>query len=235
MLSDWTSMQAGLYEALKMFREGWKGSTGQDLQSRRANVIVITDGDSNTLAKQIQDTPWYENMTTDEGGYNQANGGNLAFATLLTASYLKYEAEQRYESCSMYTVGLSTTELMQLLLNPSEYMDKHSSDSTVMSTKNLWNKYQTGSSSPVISDITFEAAIDANGSIVPKSYDYVDAFFDTSNADELADAFRTITEEIILAEAQPPTDVDDNKPAKSGYVTYTAPLGEYMEVKDTSF
>ena len=232
MLSDWTSMQAGLYEALKMFRKGWPDGTEQDLKSRRANVIVITDGDSNTLAKQIANTPWYENMTTDEGEYNKANGGNLAFATLLTAAYLKYEAGQRYESCSMYTVGLSTTELMQLLLNPSEYMKEHSSESIVTSTKNLWNQYKNGTNPPNISGITFEAAKDANESIVPENYDYVDEFFDTSNADELADAFRTITKEIILAEAQAPTDVDDSKPAKSGYVTYTAPLGEYMEVKD---
>ena len=114
MLSDWTSMQAGLYEALKMFRDNWE-KTAQSLENRRANVIVITDGDSNTLAKQIENTPWYENMTTDKGGHNQASGGNLAFATLLTASYLKYEAEERYDNCSMYTVGLSTTDLMQLL------------------------------------------------------------------------------------------------------------------------
>lgn len=237
MLSDWTSMQAGLYEALKMFRKGWPDGTEQDLKSRRANVIVITDGDSNTLAKQIENTPWYENMTTDEGGYNQANGGNLAFATLLTAAYLKYEAGQRYESCSMYTVGLSTTELMQLLLNPSEYMKEHSSESIVTSTQSLWNQYQTqdgeGKAPPAFSGITFEAAKDANDSIVPENYDYVDEFFDTNTADDLADAFRTITEEIILAKAQPPTDVPEGgDPTKSGYVTYTAPLGEYMEVKD---
>lgn len=232
MLSDWTSMQAGLYEALKMFRDNWDNAA-QNLENRRANVIVITDGDSNTLAKQIANTPWYENMTTDEGGHNQASGGNLAFATLLTASYLKYEAERRYESCSMYTVGLSTTELMQLLLNPSEYMKEHSSESIVTSTKNLWNQYKNGTNPPNISGITFEAAKDANESIVPENYDYVDEFFDTSNADDLADAFRTITEEIILAKAQPPTDVPEGgDPTKSGYVTYTAPLGEYMEVKD---
>ena len=232
MLSDWTSMQAGLYEALKMFRDNWDNAA-QNLENRRANVIVITDGDSNTLAKQIENTPWYQNMTTDEGEYNQANGGNLAFATLLTAAYLKYEAEQRYESCSMYTVGLSTTELMQLLLNPAEYMEAHQSDVTVTSTKNLWNQYKNETSAPAFSGITFEAAKDNEGNTVPKSYDYVDAFFDTSNADELADAFRTITEEIILAEAQPPTDVPEGgDPTKSGYVTYTAPLGEYMEVKD---
>ena len=233
MLSDWTSMQAGLYEALKMFREGWQDGTVQDLKSRRANVIVITDGESNTLAKQIENTPWYENMTTDGGGYNQANGGNLAFATLLTASYLKYEAEQKYDSCSMYTVGLSTTDLMQLLLNPSEYMKEHSSESIVTSTKNLWNQYKNGTNPPNISGITFKAAKDDAGNIVPENYDYVDEFFDTNTADDLADAFRTITEEIILAEAQPPTDVPEGGDhAKNGYVTYTAPLGEYMEVKD---
>ena len=232
MLSDWTSMQAGLYEALKMFRNNWD-SAAQNLENRRANVIVITDGDSNTLAKQIENTPWYENMTTDGGGYNQANGGNLAFATLLTASYLKYEAEQKYDSCSMYTVGLSTTDLMQLLLNPSEYMKEHSSESIVTSTKNLWNQYKNGTNPPNISGITFKAAKDDAGNIVPENYDYVDEFFDTNTADDLADAFRTITEEIILAEAQPPTDVPEGGDhAKNGYVTYTAPLGEYMEVKD---
>ena len=55
--------------------------------------------------------------------------------------------------------------------------------------------------------------------------------FDISNSGDLADAFQKITNEITIVEPQPPTEVGEDI-RLSGYITYTAPIGEYMEVKD---
>lgn len=50
-LSDYTSMQSGVYAALDMFREELSDET---LKERQANVVVITDGESNTLARAVE-------------------------------------------------------------------------------------------------------------------------------------------------------------------------------------
>ena len=112
------------------------------------------------------------------------------------------------------------------------YIEARPADQNAKQVTDYWRRYQDGTS-PQMRGITFTAVKDDKGNIVPESYDYVDEFFDTDNAEDLADAFQTITKEIILAEAQAPAEVPDGAdPAQIGYVTYTAPLGEYMEVKD---
>ena len=229
MLSDWTSLQSGLYEGLKMFRQGWETVDQEILKNSQANVIVITDGDSNTLAGAVEGKAWYEDMQTDKQMTGIA-GGELAFPTLLTAAYLRYELEERYGSCSVYTVGLSTTEMMRLLLNPKEYISDNSQNSTVKNVLSRWQTYQNGNEQS-IRGINFKPVYDDAGTIVPDDLLYETMAFDISNSGDLADAFQKITNEITIVEPQPPTEVGEDI-RLSGYITYTAPIGEYMEVKD---
>ena len=60
---------------------------------------------------------------------------------------------------------------------------------------------------------------------------YVDAYYPADNADALADAFKQITD-TITESAKAPTKVEGNDPVHGGYITYTDPIGEYMEVKN---
>lgn len=230
MLSDWTSMFAGLYEALDMLRSA--NSDGENQYDREVHIVVITDGDSNAVPQAVDGSEWYEKLDTSKytpGGNGEAG---IVFATVLMASYLKYEMANHYSDCSIYTVGLATNDSMRLLLDTNEYIEARPADQNAKQVTDYWRRYQDGTS-PQMRGITFTAVKDDKGNIVPESYDYVDEFFDTDNAEDLADAFQTITKEIILAEAQAPAEVPDGAdPAQSGYVTYTAPLGEYMEVKD---
>lgn len=230
MLSDWTSMFAGLYEALDMLRSA--NSDGEKQYDREVHIVVITDGDSNAVPQAVDGSEWYEKLDTSKytpGGNGEAG---IVFATVLMASYLKYEMANHYSDCSIYTVGLATNDSMRLLLDTNEYIEARPADQNAKQVTDYWRRYQDGTS-PQMRGITFTAVKDDKGNIVPESYDYVDEFFDTDNAEDLADAFQTITKEIILAEAQAPAEVPDGAdPAQSGYVTYTAPLGEYMEVKD---
>ena len=218
-LAGYTNLQGGLYEGLKMLREA-KSQLGN---GREANVIVISDGSSNAIAAQVENTPWYEDMNPRKqvtGDYNVAQ----AFAIAVTAAYIKEEMKATYKDCSIYTVGLTTDsnkDTMKSFLDPGEEIDSNS----------YWLEYTDGVS-PKMYGVTFDPATDADGNIIPSSLQYADAFYDADNADALADAFQKITSEIISG-AKAPTDVPEGgSPETSGYITFTDPLGEYMAVKD---
>lgn len=62
---------------------------------------------------------------------------------------------------------------------------------------------------------------------------YVDAYYPADDAGALEDAFQEITNAIVDT-AKVPTEIGNGSPVSSGYITYTDPIGEYMEVKDIS-
>ena len=220
-LAGYTNLQGGLYEGLQMLRE----ADPKPENRREANVIVISDGSSNAIAAQVENTPWYKDMNPRKqvtGDYNVAQ----AFAIGVTAAYIKEEMKAIYADCSIYTVGLTTDsnkDTMKSFLDPGEEIDSNS----------YWLEYTDGDGdSPTMNGVTFDPATDADGDIIPSSLQYADAFYDADNADALADAFQKITAEIISG-AKAPTDVPEGeKPETSGYITFTDPLGEYMAVKD---
>ena len=62
---------------------------------------------------------------------------------------------------------------------------------------------------------------------------YVDAYYPAEDSDALQDAFHEITNAIVDS-AKVPTEIGNGSPVSSGYITYTDPIGEYMEVKGIS-
>ena len=237
-LSDYTSMQSGVYEALDMFREALSDGTRKD---RQANVIVITDGESNTLARAVKGKNWYDELSTDnDRKWNVTNFTNNVFATILTASYLKeYVGKMYADGCKIYTVGLLEGQdmtNMQSLLHPGMYLDEESEQPPIIKdVLSLWEKYNSDSDPyPTIGGIEFSPAPDPNteNGILPRTLDYADAFYNAENASQLANAFQEITSNIIVSEPKPPTETGEDDPTESGYITFTDPLGKYMEVKD---
>lgn len=241
-LSDYTSMQSGVYEALDMFRE--ELSDGK-LKERQANVIMITDGESNTLAQAVEEKEWYEELRTDNNrSFNVTDfNADTVFATILTASYLKeYVGKMYADGCKIYTVGLLEGQdmtNMQSLLDPGMYLELEENEQPqiIKDVLSLWEKYKSGDS-PAISGIkgtiTFTKAPDPGDSnkILPNTLDYADAFYNAKNANQLANAFQEITSNTIVSEPKPPTETGGGDATESGYITFTDPLGKYMEVKD---
>lgn len=237
-LSDYTSMQSGVYAALDMFRGVLSDGTPKD---RQANVIVITDGESNTLARAVEGKNWYEELSTDnDRNWNVTNFTNNVFATILTASYLKeYVGKMYADGCEIYTVGLLKGQdmtNMQSLLDPGRYLDEESEQPQIIKdVLNLWNQYNSDSGPyPTIGGIEFSPAPDPNveNEILPSTLDYADAFYNAENASQLANAFQEITSNLIVSNPKPPTETGGGDSTKSGYITFTDPLGKYMEVKD---
>ena len=239
-LSDFTSMQSGVYEALDMFR---KDDSDGKQKDRQANVIMITDGESNTLAQAVEEKEWYEELRTDNNrSFNVTDfNADTVFATILTASYLKEYVGKMYEDgCKIYTVGLLEGQdmtNMQSLLDPGMYLELEENEQPqiIKDVLNLWNQYNSDSGPyPTIGGIEFSPARDPNveNKILPSTLDYADAFYNAENASQLANAFQEITSNHIVSNPKPPTETGGGDSTKSGYITFTDPLGKYMEVKD---
>lgn len=150
---------------------------------------------------------------------------------------------------SMYTIGFgineqteSMVQLANMVLNPQENWDssQYAWNSQHRQIIEQWGQYVAG----VSADLQYVTESNRNpryylaghpedddandpGTPVP---DYVDQYFSASNADELEDAFREITN-AITETAKVPTETTGN-PVQSGYITYTDPIGKYMHVDD---
>lgn len=82
------------------------------------------------------------------------------------------------------------------------------------------------------SERAFHVDIPSSDSSNPESLSYPSAYFSADSASELERVFTEIVSE-ITAFAQVPTEISGTGDAlHDGYITYTDPIGEYMEVKD---
>lgn len=235
--SGGTYIQAGLFEAMKMFREmdtviadgNWQ--SGDD---RMPILVLMSDGAPST------GTSNYTNVgTSNIGNGNEQNltAGNI-FLTQLTAAYVMGQIEAHYQQINpdvrglFYTLGfnIGNNRGAQAVMNPDQstltdalwrsYLALGDKDTLLVNVKGT-----SGSNNNSRKDVT----IYKNSYVTSKSY--VDGFFSASGTG-LTDAFQAIVEEIILQSRYYPTHLEGGNPDFSGYVTFTDDIGEYMEVKD---
>ena len=230
-----TYIQAGLWEALKMF-EGMdtviSDNNWQSGDNRMPILVLMSDGAPST------GTTNYANVGTSNVGNGDENGlvaGN-AFLTQLTASYVinrikaHYQGENSDVRGLFYTLGfnIGNNDVAKSVMNPdsSTYTDA------------LWNSYNnltTGSLSVRVKNTNSRSTQYSNVAITKNSYVtnkfYVDEYFSASGTG-LTDAFQSIVDEIILQSRYYPTHLEGGSPDFSGYVEFEDKLGEYMEVKN---
>ena len=230
-----TYIQAGLWEALKMF-EGMdtviSDNNWQSGDNRMPILVLMSDGAPST------GTTNYANVGTSNVGNGDENGlveGN-AFLTQLTASYVinrikaHYQGEESDVRGLFYTLGfnIGNNDIAKSVMNPdsSTYTDA------------LWNSYNnltTGSLSVRVKNTNSRSTQYSNVAITKNSYvtnkSYVDEYFSASGTG-LTDAFQSIVDEIILQSRYYPTHLEGGSPDFSGYVEFEDKLGEYMEVKN---
>lgn len=191
------------------------------------------------------------------GDNNKAWSAN-GMMPMLTAQYLKAEIDAHYAAAAtgldnaeqaystMYTIGFSINrqtdsmvELANMVLNPKDNWADHS-DAQCRDIVRRWQSYVNGGGAllqyPESSDGSnfgyFEAG-HTRDQFDPDSQvpDYVDAYYPADDADALENAFKEITN-AITETAKAPTETNGGNPMRSGYITYTDPIGEYMYVDD---
>ena len=213
-------------------------------------LILLSDG----AATYSGEGNWWEPSGTAGNGSDTNNAHALKVA--MNAQYNKQQVNQHYgvddpessTACKIYTIGMGIEQLSgnqyrraQIALNPGEHLTDNNNVANAI--KEAWDWYINGKEvntgsywrpnwettyTPELDGYTFEHP--GTGDISTIAYN--DGYYSAEKAEDVANVFDDITNDIVSSSAQAPTQIEGGDPLKSGYLTYTDPIGEYMEVKD---
>ena len=225
-----------------------KGATdiGEGASKHVPALILLSDG----AATYAGSGNWWD--PSGSQGIGSEASVTFSLETAMHAQYQKQLVNNHYgveadadTACQIYTIGMGIEQLSgsqrniaRLALNPGTYITENNDEANAM--ENAWNSYLRGqdptmrypSSSDYwgtnYSNYTFRHP--SSGDISTIAYN--DGYYSAEKAEDVTNVFDDITSEIVSASAQAPTQIEGGDPFNSGYLTYTDPIGEYMEVKD---
>lgn len=216
----------------------------------------ITNDTELDASEQVHSGSWWSSSSGVAIGSGNNNDPDSAdgFTALLTAAYFKNAITRNYygtdtdQEVNIYTIGFGTdvqdadmVAMANLVLNPEEHLGKKSGHDQVDAVSDAWETYKTGITATVqapigngnnktlVDYIVSHPSGDAKDND-PSSLAYANRYFSASDDQELESVFSQIIS-LITDQASVPTEVTGN-PVSSGYITYTDPIGTYMEVKD---
>lgn len=210
-------------------------------------LILLSDG----AATYAGSGNWWD--PSGSQGIGSEASVTFSLETAMHAQYQKQLVNNHYgveadadTACQIYTIGMGIEQLSgsqrniaRLALDPGTYITENNDEANAM--ENAWNSYLRGQNPTMeypsgtilgwittYSDYTFHHP--GSGDISTIAYN--DGYYSAENAEDVANVFDDITSDIVSSSAQAPTQIEGGDPLKSGYLTYTDPIGEYMEVKD---
>ncbi len=251
-----TYIQAGLWEAYKMFDEVPDSeikigeNNWQSGDYRMPIVVLMSDGAPTLGTSYFTDvensTYGYGNQNASKANFGDGNdtGSTIGqgFLVQLTASYVKNRIENKYKVHSEYGAGRSLFYTLGFNLSTISNATARASATAVLNpdssiaTDALWATYNSLTATNNTMEVEVEGRNGGTTDIVvtKNSYatgkSYVDKYFSASGTG-LADAFDDIVAEIILQSRYYPTHLEGGNPDFSGYIEFTDTMGEYMEVK----
>ncbi len=254
-----TNIQMGLYEGMQVLAEEDETSVninGETLQ-RVPSVILLSDGSptysSNTRA-------WWAPSDNNNDGPGSAPYAGNGMKAILVGSYMKDAIDRNYGvtdtsfATTVYTIGMGITgldssekNLAYMTLDPGTYWDDNNTTNSMKTTiKDYWSRYTANNNTGTLninvgqsngwnySDKNYALTHPTTGYDVDPTngYDYVDDYYDADNASAVTSVFDEIVANIAISAPQVPTEIKGTDPMTDGYITYTDPIGAYMEVKD---
>lgn len=187
---------------------------------------------------------------------------SYAFAVAMNAAYQKQRVNEHYGveansdfAAKIYTIGMGIEQLYegtgwgadntdyyraQMALDPGTHINDN--NNVAETIKDAWDWYVNGkyvgwpywetTYEPEIDGWTFEhpTSGDINGD--PEALHYNDGYYAAEDAEDVVNVFDDITGSILTGAPTVPTKVTGNDPVHDGYITYTDPIGQYLEVKD---
>ncbi|WP_346707433.1 FctA domain-containing protein [Massilistercora timonensis] len=225
-----------------------KGATniGEGASKHVPALVLLSDG----AATYAGSGNWWD--PSGSQGIGSEPSVTFSLETAMHAQYQKQLVNNHYgvdadadTSCKIYTIGMGIEQLSggerniaRLALNPGTYITENNNEANAMET--AWNNYLRGQNptmrypadtdfwgDPEYSNYTFRHP--SSGDISTIAYN--DGYYSAENAEDVTNVFEDITSEIVSASAQAPTQIEGD-PLESGYLTYTDPIGEYMQVDE---
>lgn len=210
-------------------------------------LVLLSDGASTSSGGGN----WWDPSGRDGDGTETAN--SYALKVSMNAQYNKQLVNQHYGvtdadsdyACKVYTIGMGIEQLYtapsfwnprpdntdyyraQMALDPGAHLTDNNDVANAI--ENAWNQYQQNDS-PTLNNYRFNHP----GTNDISTIAYNDGYYAAENADDVTNVFDDITSTIVSARPQVPTKVEGDDPVRDGYITYTDPIGEYMELKTMS-
>ncbi len=248
-VTDGTNIQAGMYTGMKLLANATSTTVeiGGETINRIPSVILLSDG-APTYSSDSKSW-WAPGNNNGDGPGSSAYYGN-GMKAMMTASYMKEAINRKYNTnkTTVYTIGMGISDLengdeknlARITLNPKEHWNADNDMSKAI--RDAWTSYSAGNTPNVLVNLS----TDKKGKVIYDNYtlnhptsnditnisNYVDSHYDANSASGVTQVFEDIVDNIILSAPQIPTEVTNNNPLTSGYITYTDPIGDYMEVKD---
>lgn len=250
-VSGGTNIQKGVYTGMNIL------ATANDTDERAPVVVLLSDG---APTYSVSDASWWAPKGNDTNGSGSNPYYGNGMKAMMTATYMKAAIDRKYVNHvpQFYTIGMGITglsgterNLANITLNPSAYWDANNSISN--SIRNAWSAtgglqnsrgYATrGGLNNTYGTPFVEVGRDKTYQLThPGAYDivdigiknYVDGYYSANQADDVNKVLEKIVNLISISTPDVPTRVEGDDPLNSGYITYTDPVGQYMEVKGNS-
>lgn len=225
--------------------------TGMDILANAQNIetdglkhvpalVLLSDG----APTYMGDGDWW-NPTNSTQGSGSATQNRHAFAVAMNAAYQKQRVNEHYGvtagsdyAAKVYTIGMGIEQLSgddyrraQMALDPGKHIND--GNDVTNAIRDAWNTY-TDDRNPTLNNTTFRhpQTNDIDYASNPDAIAYNDGYYKAENAEDVANVFDEITGSILTGAPTVPTETDPEQPSTSGYITYTDPIGPYMEVSD---
>ncbi len=235
-------------------------TTEDGVVTRMPFIVILSDGQP--TYSYSDSTWYNPTSTSQRGDGNNAYAGNGFIPAVTAAYYKGLITEKYYGTtasednrCSIYTIGVQLNEeLAEITLNPKDNFAQ-GANNYYRTFSSYWNSFNNvprdgftvtvnGNNSNNNTFRFTQASVNATINLVNGKnrdgkvmYDgglaYNDDYFAATQTEDIAKAFQDVVTSIQKKAISSPTKVDSVYGDDfSGYVTFTDPIGEYMEVKN---
>ena len=249
-----TNIHMGVDTGLDILKNA--SNIGEGASKHVPALVLLSDGAATYSGGNNSD--WWDPSGSAGTGSDTNNAHALKVA--MNAQYNKQQVNEHYgiedpessTACKIYTIGMGIEQLnsgrdrsdyyrAQMALDPGTHLTDNNDVANAI--EDAWDWYINGKSVNTGSfwnpnyETTYTPELDGYTFNHPRTGDistiaYNDGYYSAENAEDVTNVFDDITSEIVSASAQAPTQIEGGDPLNSGYLTYTDPIGEYMEVKD---
>ena len=252
-----TNIQQGIATGASLFTAQNNSTTveiGGQAVKRVPAMILLSDG-APTYSSSSRS--WWSPTTSQNNYYGDGQNayyGN-GMKAMMTAAYAKQAINNKYGvtnpesdyAVQIHTIGMgisqltgSAKNLADVTLNPVEYYNATNTISSNIRSK--WNEYIRANNNSISVKVSNNGT--QNHTLYhPSSNDikdagissWVDQYHSADQADSVASVFDKIVSTVAINAPEVPTEVKENQSFEAGgYLTYTDPIGDYMELKGSS-
>lgn len=247
-----TNIQRGIFDGMEMLASVASEDTTVTINGQKVkrvpSIVLLSDG-APTIGSSKN---WWDRqaIAADNTDYNYDDERPLyGMLAIMTASYMKAEVNRAYgvegtaNAAKVYSIGMGINDISNTMgstqedenlafvtIDPKTHINKNSNN--IKAIRDAWATYQSNNFTgiPTLHNYRFTHPADKTKEVT--DINYVDKYYDADNATAVTEVFEEIVANISVSAPQIPTEHDVEKPMSSGYITYTDPIGEYMEVKN---